>query len=176
MKDIEKDRIMDSFRAGKVDILVATSVIEVGVDVPDATIMVIEHAERFGLAQLHQLRGRVGRGLEQSTCLLLYSTPLSENARARINVLRESEDGFIIAEEDLKLRGAGEVLGIKQSGLPHFKIADLTIHSDLLELARNEAKLILNKDPDLVSKRGEALKILLYLFERDNAVQYLKSG
>jgi ATP-dependent DNA helicase RecG len=108
MKDIEKDRIMDSFRAGKVDILVATSVIEVGVDVPDATIMVIEHAERFGLAQLHQLRGRVGRGLEQSTCLLLYSTPLSENARARINVLRESEDGFIIAEEDLKLRGAGE--------------------------------------------------------------------
>ena len=176
MKDIEKDRIMDSFRAGKVDILVATSVIEVGVDVPDATIMVIEHAERFGLAQLHQLRGRVGRGLEQSTCLLLYSTPLSENARARINVLRESEDGFIIAEEDLKLRGAGEVLGIKQSGLPHFKIADLTFHSDLLELARNEAKLILNKDPDLVSKRGEALKILLYLFERDNAVQYLKSG
>ena len=176
MKDIEKDRIMDSFRAGKVDILVATSVIEVGVDVPDATIMVIEHAERFGLAQLHQLRGRVGRGLEQSTCLLLYSTPLSENARARINVLRESEDGFIIAEEDLKLRGAGEVLGIKQSGLPHFKIADLTFHSDLLELARNEAKLILNKDPDLVSKRGEALKILLYLFERDSAVQYLKSG
>ena len=171
MKDVEKDRIMDSFRAGKVDILVATSVIEVGVDVPDATIMVIEHAERFGLAQLHQLRGRVGRGLEQSTCLLLYSAPLSENARARINVLRESEDGFIIAEEDLKLRGAGEVLGIKQSGLPHFKIADLTFHSDLLDLARNEAKLILNKDPDLISNRGEALKILLYLFERDNAVQ-----
>ena len=176
MKDIEKDRIMDSFRTGKVDILVATSVIEVGVDVPGATIMVIEHAERFGLAQLHQLRGRVGRGLEQSTCLLLYSAPLSKNARARINVLRESEDGFIIAEEDLKLRGAGEVLGIKQSGLPHFKIADLTFHSDLLELARNEAKLILNKDPDLISNRGEALKILLYLFERDNAVQYLKSG
>ena len=176
MKDVEKDRIMDSFRAGKVDILVATSVIEVGVDVPNATIMDIEHAERFGLAQLHQLRGRVGRGLEQSTCLLLYSAPLSENARARINVLRESEDGFIIAEEDLKLRGAGEVLGIKQSGLPHFKIADLTFHSDLLDLARNEAKLILNKDPDLISNRGEALKILLYLFERDNAVQYLKSG
>mgnify|MGYP001185850617 FL=1 len=176
MKDIEKDRIMDSFRAGKVDILVATSVIEVGVDVPDATIMVIEHAERFGLAQLHQLRGRVGRGLDQSTCLLLYSSPLSANARARINVLRESEDGFVIAEEDLKLRGAGEVLGIKQSGLPHFKIADLTFHSDLLELAQKEAKLILNKDPDLVTKRGEALRILLYLFERDNAVQYLKSG
>tara|TARA_B100001093_G_scaffold488752_1_gene526252 strand:- start:143 stop:1831 length:1689 start_codon:yes stop_codon:yes gene_type:complete len=176
MKDIEKDRIMNSFRAGKVDILVATSVIEVGVDVPDATIMVIEHAERFGLAQLHQLRGRVGRGLDQSTCLLLYSSPLSANARARINVLRESEDGFVIAEEDLKLRGAGEVLGIKQSGLPHFKIADLTFHSDLLELAQKEAKLILNKDPDLVTKRGEALRILLYLFQRDNAVQYLKSG
>ena len=176
MKDIEKDQIMESFRSGKVDLLVATSVIEVGVDVPDATIMVIEHAERFGLAQLHQLRGRVGRGLEESTCLLLYSSPLSKNARARINVLRESEDGFIIAEEDLKLRGAGEVLGIKQSGLPHFKIADLTFHANLLEVARNDANLILNKDPNLVSKRGEALKILLYLFERDSAVQYLKSG
>ena len=138
--------------------------------------MVIEHAERFGLAQLHQLRGRVGRGLEESTCLLLYSSRLSKNARARINVLRESEDGFIIAEEDLKLRGAGEVLGIKQSGLPHFKIADLTFHANLLEVARNDANLILNKDPNLVSKRGEALKILLYLFERDSAVQYLKSG
>ena len=172
----EKDVVMESFRSGTVDLLIATSVIEVGVDVPDATIMVIEHAERFGLAQLHQLRGRVGRGLKDSTCLLLYNAPLTKNARARINVLRESEDGFVIAEEDLKLRGSGEVLGVKQSGLPQFKIADLTFHSDLLELARSDAQVILNKDPNLTSKRGLALKTLLYLFERDSAVQYLKSG
>ena len=176
MNDEDKDAVMESFRSGTVDLLIATSVIEVGVDVPDATIMVIEHAERFGLAQLHQLRGRVGRGLEDSTCLLLYNAPLTKNARARINVLRESEDGFVIAEEDLKLRGSGEVLGVKQSGLPQFKIADLTFHSDLLELARNDAQVILNKDPNLTSKRGLALKTLLYLFERDSAVQYLKSG
>ena len=176
LNDAEKDKVMESFRSGTVDLLIATSVIEVGVDVPEATIMVIEHAERFGLAQLHQLRGRVGRGLEDSTCLLLYNAPLTKNARARINVLRESEDGFVIAEEDLRLRGSGEVLGVKQSGLPQFRLADLTFHSDLLELARSDAQVILNKDPNLTSKRGLALKTLLYLFERDSAVQYLKSA
>ena len=176
MKTAEKENAMESFRSGEVNLLIATSVIEVGVDVPQATIMVIEHAERFGLAQLHQLRGRVGRGLEDSTCLLLYKSPLSENAKARINVLRESEDGFRIAEEDLKLRGSGELLGVRQSGLPKFRVADLAFHSNLLELARQDAKLILNKDPNLTTKRGEALKTLLYLFERDSAVQYLKSG
>ena len=176
MKAAEKEKAMESFRSGGVNLLIATSVIEVGVDVPQATIMVIEHAERFGLAQLHQLRGRVGRGLEDSTCLLLYKSPLSENAKARINILRESEDGFRIAEEDLKLRGSGELLGVRQSGLPKFRVADLAFHSDLLELARQDAKLILNKDPNLTTKRGEALKTLLYLFERDGAVQYLKIG
>ena len=138
--------------------------------------MVIEHAERFGLAQLHQLRGRVGRGVSASSCLLLYHTPLGETARARLKVLRETEDGFRIAEEDLRLRGSGEVLGTRQSGLPSFRVADLTVHGDLLEIARDDARLILNRDPDLVSERGQALRVLLYLFERDAAVQFLKSG
>jgi ATP-dependent DNA helicase RecG len=176
MKPTEKDAVMEAFKAGEIDILVATTVIEVGVDVPEATIMVIEHAERFGLAQLHQLRGRVGRGASASSCLLLYQAPLGETARARLKVLRETEDGFRIAEEDLRLRGSGEVLGTRQSGLPSFRVADLTIHGDLLEIARDDARLILNKDPDLASKRGQALRVLLYLFERDAAVQFLKSG
>lgn len=176
MKAADKDAVMDSFKNGPIDILVATTVIEVGVDVPDATVIVIEHAERFGLAQLHQLRGRVGRGSKASTCLLLYSTPLSETGHARLAVMRETEDGFRIAEEDLKLRGAGEILGTRQSGLPTFRLADLAVHDDLLEAARDDARLVLNNDPDLKGERGAALRVLLYLFERDAAIRYLRGG
>jgi ATP-dependent DNA helicase RecG len=176
MKGAEKDAVMEAFANGPLQILVATTVIEVGVDVPDATVMVIEHAERFGLAQLHQLRGRIGRGDKASTCLLLYAPPLSENARARLKILRETEDGFRIAEEDLKLRGAGELLGTRQSGLPTFRLADLAEHGDLLAMARDDTALVLNRDPDLTSERGEALRVLLYLFERDAAARTLRSG
>ncbi len=176
MKPTAKDTVMEKFAAGEFDILVATTVIEVGVDVPEATIMVIEHAERFGLAQLHQLRGRVGRGDKASRCLLLYGHPLGEVAKARLEIMRSTEDGFAIAEEDLRLRGGGEMLGTRQSGIPEFKLADLTLHGELLAAARDDAKLILDRDPDLKSPRGEALKVLLYLFERDAAVRTLRSG
>ena len=167
---------MARFAEGPPSILVATTVIEVGVDVPDATVMIIEHAERFGLAQLHQLRGRVGRGSDDSVCLLLFGGPLSETAKARLRILRETDDGFRIAEEDLKLRGGGEILGTRQSGLPEFRLADLTVHADLLATARDDAKLILSQDIDLSTERGEALRTLLYLFERDAAVLNLRSG
>jgi ATP-dependent DNA helicase RecG len=176
MKGAEKDAAMAAFTDGAVDILVATTVIEVGVDVTAATVMVIEHAERFGLAQLHQLRGRVGRGEEAAACLLLYAPPLTQMARARLDILRETDDGFRIAEEDLRLRGAGELLGTRQSGLPAFRLADLTVHGDLLAAARDDAKLIIERDPDLEEPRGQALRTLLYLFERDAAVKYLRSG
>ncbi len=177
MKPAEKDAAMDSFTsADGAQVLVATTVIEVGVDVPDATIMVIEHAERFGLAQLHQLRGRIGRGGKSGTCLLLYAGPLTETAKSRLNILRDTEDGFIIAEEDLRLRGGGEVLGTRQSGLPEFKIADLMVHGELLAAARDDAKLIIARDANLESSRGEALRTLLYLFEQDDAVRTLRSG
>jgi ATP-dependent DNA helicase RecG len=176
MKGAERDAEMARFKKGEIKILVATTVIEVGVDVPEATIMVVEHAERFGLAQLHQLRGRVGRGGAKSTCLLVYSPPLGETAKDRLKTLRETDDGFMIAERDLELRGAGEVLGTKQSGLPEFRMADVTAHTDLLAAARDDAKLILTKDPELKSPRGEALRVLLYLFERDEAVRYLRTG
>ncbi|MCW9032623.1 MAG: ATP-dependent DNA helicase RecG [Rhodospirillales bacterium] len=176
MKGPEKDEAMNSFAFGNVDILVATTVIEVGVNVPEATVMVIEHAERFGLAQLHQLRGRIGRGDAASNCLLLYAAPLSENARSRLKILRETEDGFRIAEEDLRLRGGGELLGTKQSGLPEFKIVDLAEHADLLEIAKKDADLLLHNDPELTSKRGKAIRTLLYLFERDSAIKLLRSG
>jgi ATP-dependent DNA helicase RecG len=176
MKGREKDAVMARFAAGEIGVLVATTVVEVGVDVPKATVMVIEHAERFGLAQLHQLRGRVGRGRDKSNCLLLWQGPLGETARARLQILRETDDGFRIAEEDLRLRGAGELLGTRQSGLPEFRLADLAVHGELLATARDDARLILDKDPELAGERGEALRVLLYLFERDAAVKYLRSG
>ena len=154
----------------------ATTVIEVGVDVPAARIMVIEHAERFGLAQLHQLRGRIGRGRDKATCLLLYQKPLGQTARDRIEIMRETDDGFRIAEEDLRLRGAGELLGTRQSGMPSFRLADLAVHGELLATARDDARLIFERDPQLESPRGAALRILLYLFERDAAVRFLRSG
>src|SRR5579864_9237014 len=157
---------MERFAAGETQLLVATTVIEVGVDVPQASVMVIEHAERFGLAQLHQLRGRIGRGAERSTCLLLYKGPLGEAAKARLAILRETDDGFRIAEEDLRLRGEGDVLGTRQSGMPGFRVAQLEVHRDLMAVARDDAALILSRDPDLASERGAALRVLLYLFER----------
>ncbi|MGN7293644.1 ATP-dependent DNA helicase RecG [Rhizobium sp. SAFR-030] len=172
----EKDAVMAAFKSGELRLLVATTVVEVGVDVPDATIMVIEHAERFGLAQLHQLRGRVGRGDEASTCILLYKGPLSETGRARLSILRDSEDGFLIAEEDLKLRGEGELLGTRQSGTPGFRIASLEAHADLLETARKDAAYLLEKDPDLTGERGQALRVLLYLHRRDEAIRFLRAG
>ena len=176
MKGADKDEAMRAFKDGETRILVATTVIEVGVDVPDATIMVIEHAERFGLAQLHQLRGRVGRGDKASTCVLLYKAPLGETAARRLSVMRETEDGFLISEEDLKLRGEGELLGTRQSGTPGFQVARIEAHADLLEIARDDARLILSRDPDLQSERGEAVRMLLYLFGRDEAVRLLRAG
>ena len=176
MKAAEKDAVMHAFKDGSVDLLVATTVIEVGVDVPAATVMIIEHAERFGLSQLHQLRGRVGRGDRESACLLLYGNPISETGRARLKVMRDTEDGFLIAEEDLRLRGAGEVLGTKQSGLPAFRLVDPEEHVHLLSTARDDARLLLDKDPELEGQRGQAARTLLYLFERDGAVRYLRGA
>jgi ATP-dependent DNA helicase RecG len=176
MKGRDKDAAMEDFSRGVTKVLVATTVIEVGVNVPEATIMVIEHAERFGLAQLHQLRGRVGRGSAKSSCVLLYAGPLGETARARLEILRETEDGFRIAEEDLRLRGEGEVLGARQSGAPGFKIARLDLHPDLLRAARDDAEKILAADPDLTGERGRNLRLLLYLFERDTALRLLRAG
>ncbi len=176
LKGADKDAAMARFAAGQARLLVATTVIEVGVDVPEATVMVVEHAERFGLAQLHQLRGRIGRGRERSTCLLLYKAPLGETAKARLAILRDTEDGFRIAEEDLRLRGEGDVLGIRQSGMPGFRVARLEVHGALLEPARNDAMLTLSRDPNLETPRGEALRHLLYLFERDEAIRLLRAG
>ncbi|MGH6842803.1 MAG: ATP-dependent DNA helicase RecG, partial [Methylocella sp.] len=176
MKSRDKDAAMAAFAEGTTKILVATTVIEVGVDVPQATIMVIEHAERFGLAQLHQLRGRVGRASAKSSCLLLYKAPLGEAAKARIAILRETDDGFRIAEEDLRLRGEGEVLGTKQSGLPGFRLADLSAHGPLLALARDEARKIVEENPRLEGPRGEALRLLLNIFERGEAIRLLRGG
>jgi ATP-dependent DNA helicase RecG len=172
----DKDAAMERFARGETKILVSTTVVEVGVDVPEATVMVIEHAERFGLAQLHQLRGRIGRGSRASTCLLLYKGPLGPTAQARLEMMRQTEDGFKIAEEDLRLRGEGEVLGTRQSGLPGFKLARLDADGDLLAAARDDARLVIDRDPELSSERGQALRLLLYLFERDAAVRLLRAG
>ncbi|HVV94818.1 MAG TPA: ATP-dependent DNA helicase RecG [Hyphomicrobiales bacterium] len=177
MKGADKDRAMARFAQGEVSILVATTVIEVGVDVPEASVMVIEHAERFGLAQLHQLRGRIGRGTAASTCLLLYRGPLGPVAEQRLKILRETDDGFRIAEEDLRLRGEGEVLGTRQSGMPGFRLAaDRPDLADLLETARKDAALVLAADPGLAGPRGDALRHLLYLFRRDEAARSLRAG
>ena len=176
LKAAERDAAMGAFKAGQTQLLVATTVIEVGVDVPEATIMVVEHAERFGLAQLHQLRGRVGRGKDKSSCILVWHQPIGQTARARLKTMRETDDGFVIAEEDLRLRGPGEVLGRRQSGLLEFRMADPAIHAEFLDIAHDDARLILARDPGLKSSRGEALRTLLYLFGRDDAVRYMRAG
>ena len=176
MKAKEKQAISEGFKRGQYSILVATTVIEVGVDAPNATVMVIEHAERFGLAQLHQLRGRVGRSDKQSACILLYKGPISQAGKARLEVLRASEDGFLIAEEDWKLRGSGDLLGARQSGIPNLKLADLDKHKALLEMAVTDARLLAAQDFMLKTKRGQAAKILLYLFEQDIGIRLMQSG
>jgi ATP-dependent DNA helicase RecG len=176
MRGTEKDRVMSQFAAGEIGLLVATTVVEVGVDVAAATIMVIENAERFGLAQLHQLRGRIGRGSEASTCLILYKEPLNQMSKARLKVIRETTDGFTIAEEDLKLRGEGDVLGVRQSGLPGYRIARSDEHGQLITQARDEALRIMKDNPKLKGARGEALRCLLYLFERDEALPLIGAG
>jgi ATP-dependent DNA helicase RecG len=176
MKGPDKDKAMQRFAAGQAQLLVATTVIEVGVDVPEATVMVIEYAERFGLAQMHQLRGRIGRGSGKSTCLLLYKAPLGDTAKARLAILRDTEDGFRIAEEDLRLRGEGDLLGTRQSGMPGFHLARVELHGKYLGAARDDAALILNRDPALMTPRGHALRQLLYLFEKDDAIRLIQAG
>nr|WP_295371415.1 ATP-dependent DNA helicase RecG [uncultured Sphingosinicella sp.] len=176
MKGPEKDAVMADFAGGRVAVLVATTVIEVGVDVPNATLMIIEGADRFGLAQLHQLRGRVGRGSGKSTCLLLRGEALSETARARLSLMRESNDGFRIAEEDLRLRGGGEILGTKQSGEAQFRLASPEQIGELIGPATDDARLLVDRDGGLTGPRGQAARTLLYLFERDAAVGLLRSG
>ncbi|MBL8884614.1 MAG: ATP-dependent DNA helicase RecG [Hyphomicrobium sp.] len=176
MAGTDKDETMAAFAANRLKILVATTVIEVGVNVPNANIMVIEHAERFGLAQLHQLRGRVGRGARESFCMLLYKEPLGETAKARLEMMEKTEDGFLIAEKDLELRGGGEMLGSRQSGMPGFRVAEVPGFDMLLAAARDDAQLILTTDPDLVSPRGQALRTLLYLFECDEAARLFRAA
>jgi len=176
MPPAEKDAAMAAFQEGRTRVLVATTVIEVGVNVPNASIMVIERAEIFGLAQLHQLRGRVGRGTAQSTCLLMYQPPLTEGGRRRLEVLRESEDGFVIAETDLQMRGAGDVIGTAQSGLPRFRIADLERQADLMAIAQSDARALMTSDPDLTSDRGRAARTLLWLLRQDEAIRLISVG
>ncbi len=176
MPPAEKDAAMARFQTGACKVLVATTVIEVGVNVPNATIMVIERAETFGLAQLHQLRGRVGRGTAASTCLLMYQAPLTENGRKRLEVLRETEDGFRISEVDLQMRGFGDLIGTAQSGVPRFQVADIERQSALMAVAQSDARLLLTEDPDLTSDRGKAVRLLLWLMRRDEAIRLISVG
>jgi ATP-dependent DNA helicase RecG len=176
MPPAEKDAAMARFVAGQTKVLVATTVIEVGVNVPNASIMVIERAEIFGLAQLHQLRGRVGRGTTDSTCLLLYQAPLSETAERRLKVIRDSEDGFRIAEEDLAIRGAGDLIGTAQSGLPRFRVADLERQAGLMAVAQTDARRLLADDPGLTGPRGKAVRFLLWLLDQDRAIRLISVG
>jgi ATP-dependent DNA helicase RecG len=176
MPPAEKDAAMAAFQEGKTKVLVATTVIEVGVNVPNASIMVIERAEIFGLAQLHQLRGRVGRGSAESTCLLMYQPPLTEGGRKRLEVLRETEDGFRISETDLQMRGAGDMIGTAQSGLPRFRIADLERQAGLMAVAQSDARSLLAADPKLESARGKAARVLLWLMKQDQAIRLISVG
>ncbi len=176
MPSAEKDAAMARFVAGETKVLVATTVIEVGVNVPNASIMMIEHAERFGLAQLHQLRGRVGRGAAASTCLLIYQAPLGETSRQRLEIMRETEDGFRISEEDLAMRGAGDVIGTAQSGIPRFRIADLERQAGQMAVAQTDARALLNEDPKLETDRGKAARTLLWLMEQDKAIRLISVG
>ena len=176
MKSDEKSTAMRDFTEGRTKILVATTIIEVGVDVPNASIMVVEDAQKFGLAQLHQLRGRIGRGDAESSCLLVYGDKISVNARKRLQCLRDSDDGFFIAETDMKLRGAGDLLGVQQSGLPRFRVANIEHQSHLLQAAADDAKVLLYSDPDLKEPRGQAARVLLYLMEKDKAIPLLAVG
>jgi ATP-dependent DNA helicase RecG len=176
MKGPDKDAVMARFAAGELAVLVATTVIEVGVDVPNATLMVVEGAERFGLAQLHQLRGRVGRGTGKSSCLLIRGANLTETSRARLALMRETNDGFRIAEEDLRLRGPGEILGTRQSGEEAFRVATPELVAELAPVAQSDALLLLERDGGLAGERGQAARICLYLFERDQAIGLIRSG
>ena len=176
MPPAEKDAAMADFVAGRIRVLVATTVIEVGVNVPNASIMVIERAEIFGLAQLHQLRGRVGRGAAESTCLLMYQAPLSESGERRLKTIRDTEDGFRIAEEDLAMRGAGDLIGTAQSGLPKFRVADLERQAALMAVAQTDARALLATDPDLSGPRGKAVRMLLWLLDQDRAIRLIGVG
>jgi ATP-dependent DNA helicase RecG len=176
MSAADKQAAMARFQSGEAQVLVATTVIEVGVDVPNATIIIIEHAERFGLAQLHQLRGRVGRGSARSACLLLYSEPLSETAKQRLETIRTTDDGFDIAEKDLELRGQGDLLGTRQSGMPGYRIAVPDVHRHLLEMAHDDARAVLERNPGLKGPEGDAVRALLYVFRKDLAIPLIKAG
>jgi ATP-dependent DNA helicase RecG len=176
MPAAEKDAAMARFQRGETGVLVATTVIEVGVNVPNATVMVIERAENFGLAQLHQLRGRVGRGTEASTCLLMYQNPLSEAGQRRLEVLRETEDGFRISQTDLEMRGYGDLIGTAQSGVPRFAIADIEQQGALMAVAQSDARKLLADDPGLASPRGAAARVLLWLMRQDEAIRLISVG